>query len=99
MAADVRRKKEARIRQALNNAPPEWVVAARKAVRLIAMHRLSFTAADVWRLLEAWKVPVPHEKRALGAVLLETAYKGWIRSSDSGWTSLIYVEGKEPDDE
>lgn len=68
MSEGERRRDEAleRVRQAALEA---WLREAENAVRELAFGRPEFTTDAVWAYLDRHGTPLPHEKRAMGAVM------------------------------
>jgi hypothetical protein len=60
-------------REAMNrvaqNAPVDWLSAAKHAGVLVAKRRIEFTTDPIWRILELQAVAAPHEPRAMGPVM------------------------------
>lgn len=71
------------IAQANANAPKEWKQAALWAVRAVACSQPLFTTDDVHAMLHELAVPVPHEPRALGAIMRQAAQSGYCRATDT----------------
>ena len=64
------------------NADPVWKQQAQTIVRNLA-HRLDeLTTDDVWQALNCAGVDVPHEPRALGAVMQSAARQNVIAATD-----------------
>ena len=70
------------IAQVHHNADPAWKAAALDAVEMLHRLRLEFTSDDVWLFMEERHMPLPHERRALGAIMVAAARRGWIEPSD-----------------
>jgi hypothetical protein len=60
------------------SATASWHTAMLAEIRHTAEHRSSFTVGDL-------RIPATPDKRAVGAVLLEAARRGWI--DPGGWVS------------
>ncbi len=63
------------------HADPEWYSLALQAAKDCALSIDSFTSDDVWNLLDSRKAPIPHEPRAMGAVLKDLADMGRITAT------------------
>jgi diketogulonate reductase-like aldo/keto reductase len=63
--------------RAEKNASEVWKVEAEAAINYCATYNRYFTTDHIWELLEGWKVPPPHEPRALGP-LMQKAVKHQI---------------------
>ena len=70
-----RAARDAAIMQVDGNADPDWKDAARDAVLKVAHRKHQFTTDDVWEELGE---NLPHEKRAIGPVMLELVRTGRI---------------------
>lgn len=60
-------------------ADPEWIEAARLAIRRTAEAREEFTSDDVW---EVGELPRTRDNRALGPQMTWAMRQGWIVSTD-----------------
>jgi len=60
------------------HGPPSWRGWAEIALQYVAERRERFTTDPVWSVLEAWKVPVPPEPRAIGPLMKAACGWGWI---------------------
>ncbi len=63
------------------HADPVWLFRAEQIVRFLARAYPEFTSDDVWARLDREGVQVPHEPRALGAVMHSLAKQGVIRKT------------------
>lgn len=79
---DAIQAREEAIEQVERNAEPEWKQACRDAIRELAIAKAEFTTDEVWEYLEAEQVELPHEVRAMGALMLNAARQGLIVASD-----------------
>lgn len=70
------------INKAENNANPHWKQAAEMAIRSIAVDRNEFTSDDVWLWLHDMAIEMPHEPRALGAMMVRASRQGLIKTTD-----------------
>jgi len=68
------------IAQVEQNADPDWLTAAHRAVHHLATHRHEFTTDDMWTALA--HIDAPHEPRAMGAVMTHAARNGIITKTD-----------------
>jgi len=71
-------KKQEALAQVEANANPEWVTAAKTAVRKIAEEKPFFTSDDVWIELERVDAPATHNPAAMGSIMK------WVASSKLG---------------
>lgn len=76
--ADVHAVTNAAIDRVERGAAPEWLDAARAAIRRIANAGGTFTADDVWAALDRAGVAEPNEPRAMGAALRAAKTAGEI---------------------
>jgi len=74
-------KREA-IARVSSNTEPAFRSAAMDALRRLVRTMPELTADDLWDALEASGAPVPHEPRALGAIMQSAAKLGLIRATD-----------------
>lgn len=63
--------RDAAIAQVEAHTEPDWQEAALRAVRRVAKKMEYFTTDDIWRVLEDWETPAPHEPRAMGALMVK----------------------------
>lgn len=70
------------IAQVEANAEPAWKQACRDAIRELAICKAEITTDDVWEYLEAEQVELPHEVRAMGALMLQAGRQGLIVATD-----------------
>ena len=73
------------------NAEPEWKVNEKRAVLWLAHTRDTFTAEDVWKVLEQRGEEAPHEPRAMGAIMTAAAKKEIIEATAE------WVESNRPE--
>ena len=64
------------------NADPSWKKQAMTIVKQLASSRSEFTTDDVWEALFQADVDMPHEPRALGAMMRNCAHEGRIVATD-----------------
>lgn len=64
------------------HAPDQWRTTALMIVRWIALTREQFTTDTVWQVLVNLDTEVPHENRAMGAVMRQAARNYWIEKTD-----------------
>lgn len=64
-----------------SNADPAWLAKAYGLLRDLCASQLYLTSDDLWLALDGAGVPVPHEPRALGAVMRQAARDGLIEST------------------
>lgn len=79
------------IAQVEAHASEEWKAEALCAVQTIAQQFQEFTSDEVWRYVEK-----PHEPRALGAVMVHAAKRGWIRKTNRTRESRIASQHRQP---
>ena len=60
------------------HADPDWKHMAVRAFMKVAYGSDEFTTDDVWRQLEEWEVPAPHEPRAMGPIVRSLVTQGVI---------------------
>lgn len=84
------------LQQVEQNAEQEWLDCAYQAVMVIAKRRPEFTADPVWRLLEYWQVPPPHEPRALGPVMIRAVKRGLCVKTDRVTPSVLPQRNRRP---
>lgn len=65
------------IEQVERNAYEHWLDVAYEAIRTIAQTEGTFTADEVWRLID-WTGATTHEPRAMGAVMKRAVKDGLI---------------------
>lgn len=97
--------KEAAIRRVTRHTDPGWATLAYLAVQRVARERRTFTASDLWLVIESR----PREPRALAGVLRRAVKNGLIEATGefrkSGmrvnhdrpqavWRSLVYKNGE-----
>jgi hypothetical protein len=70
------------IEQVETNAQPTWKLHCEAAIRWLAKTRPEFTTDDVWELMNQRLNPMPHEPRAIGAMMTNAAKAGWIAPTD-----------------
>jgi hypothetical protein len=70
------------IEQVEQNAAPSWKLHCEAAIRWLAKTRPEFTTDDVWELMHQRMNPMPHEPRALGAMMTNAAKAGLIAPTD-----------------
>lgn len=58
-----------------------WRVEAEQVIADLASGPEDFTSDDVWRELDARGVSLPHDNRALGAVMRSMARRQWIEKT------------------
>lgn len=58
------------------HASPAFLAAAEIALYLVASHQPTLTTDDVWRQMEGRSNP--HERRAMGPVMMRGKANGWI---------------------
>lgn len=73
-----------------SNAEPAFRSAAMSALRGLVRTMPELTADDLWDALEASDAPMPHEPRALGAVMQSAAKLGLIVATNR------WVESRRP---
>ena len=71
-------KKQEALHQVEENANPEWIKAAKYAVKRVAEKLPFFTSDDVWLYLDKIKAPDTHNPAAMGAIMK------WVASNDLG---------------
>ena len=62
------------------NMEKDWAALVEAAIMLVASRQPEFTTDDVWDELDG--AIEPHERRAMGAVMLRVARKGVIAATD-----------------
>ena len=70
------------IEQVEHNAEPTWKLHCEAAIRWLAKTRPEFTTDDVWELMHVRHNPMPHEPRAIGAMMTNAAKSGLISPTD-----------------
>jgi hypothetical protein len=73
------------------NADPIWKTNAKRAVMHLAQTRATFTADDVWRLLDERGEESPREPRAMGAIMTAAAKAGIVEASTQ-WVESVRPE-------
>lgn len=74
-----------------DNAEPDWVLEALRAIYRICQTRDTFTTDRVWAILDSRSIPGPHEPKALGAVIRTAQRRGWCRPTPE-YTQSVRVE-------
>lgn len=72
--------KEKAIAAVATNTNPDWW---HHCYNIIATTTNTFTTDDIWQALENAALPIPHEPRAIGAVLRQAAADGLICPTDT----------------
>jgi hypothetical protein len=72
-----RRRRDEAMARAEEGADLVWCEHAYAAVANLAVSHTEFCADDVWDLLDAWTIPPPRERRALGPIIM-----GFVRSGE-----------------
>ena len=88
--------KKAAIAQVGEAADPVFKAAALDAIRQACARQDTFTADDVWMLLEASGAPQTAEPRALGAVMTYAAKLGLIRATEYWRESVLPQRHSRP---
>jgi hypothetical protein len=70
------------IEQVETNADSTWKLHCEAAIRWLAKTRPEFTTDDVWELMNQRLNPMPHEPRAIGAMMTNAAKANWIAPTD-----------------
>lgn len=87
-AAEGERQREEAISQVEAHAESGWLANAMSAIRLVARSRERFTTDAVWAVLDTWKIPPPHEERALGAAMRNAQKNGVCQATDD-WSLSV----------
>lgn len=74
-------KRDEGMARAEEHAPESWLTQAGNAIAVVARLRREFTSDAVWALLAHWKVPPPHEPRALGPAMKRAMREHICRST------------------
>jgi hypothetical protein len=78
-AAEARNEALARVEANANSA---WKSHCEDAIRWLSETRPDFTTDDVWELMHQRLNPMPHEPRAIGAMMTNAAKRGLITPTD-----------------
>lgn len=70
------------IQRVADNADAGWVESALLAVETLSNTQNTFTTDDVWRVLLARNIELPHEPRAMGAVMNLAVKRSWCAPTD-----------------
>lgn len=80
-AESVKARDEA-ITQVEANAEPAWKTACWTMIHNLACDRAELTTDQIWEALHLAEVEMPHENRAIGALMIRAAKEGWIVATD-----------------
>lgn len=65
-----RQERDKALEQVKEHTDPSWASEAEKCIHVLARRYMEFTSDDVWDMLETLGIDPPHERRALGPVML-----------------------------